>query len=723
MEGSGFPSFSGQPLSVQSLTLLGDGAHTVDLLGYQPYVDALVEVLAQQDLQTPFAVGVFGRWGTGKSTFMNLLREPLSIEERAKKGETGGFHCVVFHPWQFEEKEEVWKALLLSVIRYLEAVEARRTTRGEDEARKIKETLRTLALSVGRLALNKTIHSMTSGVLTFDQMIEAYSKTARENANFINTFRKQFGELKKQILAGGEGDIARLFVFVDDLDRCTPDNCIMVLEAIKLFFDLQECVFILGIDREVVQRGIEQKYKDSIGIHGQDYLDKLIQLPFSLPPIQPKTFKRFVETMTRDFDFSEEIRQLIVRAADGNPRLAKRLSNCLQLTRTVARRLAAGTETDEALVGGQFDDAKFALLLTLQVRYPVAYLWLTRNPLTRSELVEGWESASGGAGYRSRLETFLKDAWGDSIAGQNADGFYELWRHAESKEIGVGPFKDHAELEAYMRITGVVEEGRAWDQVKGRQFTADEFHDHAYETPEPPVEPEPIVKPDENGHDKPGRDFDTEAEAHRSLELLDRAKAILGRWNRFESWGVVRAPLVLPRIVWRVERLLDDAERMSADIRERIRDMDARKVDGLTGRASELDGLYRDLRRVEPRRAYGHVRGIAAAFMFVCPLSMAVIGYGLELLLGTLLPLIAPNPEFYLNLHARLFDGSFFSPADAGLAPMDAALRNLGDVPWAFPGGPMFCLVFVGYMFLSLVVWNRTRRRLARLEQAAPPSP
>lgn len=54
-------NFDGEVLHEQELTLLGDGAQTIDLLGYQPYVDALVEVLAQERLQTPFAVGVFGR--------------------------------------------------------------------------------------------------------------------------------------------------------------------------------------------------------------------------------------------------------------------------------------------------------------------------------------------------------------------------------------------------------------------------------------------------------------------------------------------------------------------------------------------------------------------------------------------------------------------------------------------------------------------------------------
>jgi hypothetical protein len=428
VDGAG--EFTGDVLTDQKLTLLGDGPQTEDLLGYQPYVDAMVEVFAQEDLQTPFAVGVFGRWGTGKSTFMKLLERELSKPLRAKEGKRGGFHTVWFEPWQFEQKEDVWKALLLSVIRYLEKVEADRQTPGEQEAARIKETLANLALSVGKLALNKTVQAFTSGTVDLNKILEAYAETARDNSRFINTFREEFGRLKDKILFDDGNKKSRLFIFVDDLDRCTPDNCIMVLEAVKLFFDLPECIFVLGIDREVVQRGIEEKYQRSPGINGQEYIEKLIQLPFSLPAIRHDAFTKYVDSITRDFDFEEKIKQLIGQAAEGNPRRAKRLSNCLQLTRTVADTLV-GPQEEKAIkgLGDEADEAKLALLLTLQVRYPIAYLWLTQNPITMSDLDEGWETLGDVddgmdiAGYRGQLVRFLRDVYGDRIAEHTADGF------------------------------------------------------------------------------------------------------------------------------------------------------------------------------------------------------------------------------------------------------------------------------------------------------------
>ena len=84
-------------------------------------------------------------------------------------------------------------------------------------------------------------------------------------------------------------------------------------------------------------------------------------------------------------------------------------------------------------LGEPLDESKLALLLTLQVKFPVAYLWLTRNPLTLEALGKGWHQVvvSPGEenvpqGYRAQMVDFLKNAYGDRVAEQNADGFFSL---------------------------------------------------------------------------------------------------------------------------------------------------------------------------------------------------------------------------------------------------------------------------------------------------------
>ncbi len=109
------------------------------------------------------------------------------------------------------------------------------------------------------------------------------------------------------------------FVFlIDDLDRCLPENTLKMLESIKLFLDIAGCAFVLAIDDDIVERGVEHHYKNyikneihinngekqeennkqtltTIPITGSEYLEKMIQLPFALPVLHIDEIELFLE--------------------------------------------------------------------------------------------------------------------------------------------------------------------------------------------------------------------------------------------------------------------------------------------------------------------------------------------------------------------------------------------------------------------------------------------
>ena len=88
----------------------------------------------------------------------------------------------------------------------------------------------------------------------------------------------------------------RIAVFIDDLDRCLPEKAIELLEAMKLFLDLTGYLFIIGVDRSVVEKGIACHYrhldanvegaKGAPTVKSEDYLDKMIQFPLELPLVE-----------------------------------------------------------------------------------------------------------------------------------------------------------------------------------------------------------------------------------------------------------------------------------------------------------------------------------------------------------------------------------------------------------------------------------------------------
>ena len=136
--------------------------------------------------------------------------------------------------------------------------------------------------------------------------------------------------------------------FVDDLDRCLPEKAIEVLEAIKLFLDVENCVFILGLDQEVIARGIEMKYKElgakqdgdnqhRFTVEGIRYLEKIIQLPFQIPPVIQEDMGIFVEELSSEWPH-EECPKIFAEGLGDNPRQIKRTVNTFLMLSKLAKK-------------------------------------------------------------------------------------------------------------------------------------------------------------------------------------------------------------------------------------------------------------------------------------------------------------------------------------------------------------------------------------------------
>jgi predicted KAP-like P-loop ATPase len=52
----------------------------------------------------------------------------------------------------------------------------------------------------------------------------------------------------------------RIVVFIDDLDRCSPEKALEVLESIKSFFDIEGIIYLIGMNDTSIDTLIEKKY-------------------------------------------------------------------------------------------------------------------------------------------------------------------------------------------------------------------------------------------------------------------------------------------------------------------------------------------------------------------------------------------------------------------------------------------------------------------------------
>jgi RecA/RadA recombinase len=330
--------------------------------GFDAYAQALADII----LHSPprFAVGIFGSWGSGKTTLMQAIARELKPQPHVVQ--------VEFNAWRYEREEHLIVPLLDTLREAL--VDWSRDHANEPEG----PAARRAASAVGRAARALLRGLTLSAKVPF--VAEGFDEQAAdEPSSFYHT---SFRSLERAI-ADFVAKERRIVVFIDDLDRCLPASALEVLESMKLFFDLPGFVFVVGLDQAVIERSIEFKYGQgsqrvfvwppatttangggSTGpessleanspINGGEYIKKIFQVPFSLPPIARADLRRFFEHIVTRADLPpgqlDDLRKTVVQhlpylSPDDtvNPRDVKRFVNAYTIQlKMLAPKLRSG---------------------------------------------------------------------------------------------------------------------------------------------------------------------------------------------------------------------------------------------------------------------------------------------------------------------------------------------------------------------------------------------
>mgnify|MGYP001953890322 CR=1 FL=1 len=98
----------------------------------------------------------------------------------------------------------------------------------------------------------------------------------------IKTFEQDFQELVNKWLKNVGKN--KLYIFIDDLDRCLPENTVKLLETIKNFLYVNNALFIFAVDKRIVSQMISHQYW-MLENYWEEYLMKIINYEYSLPNI------------------------------------------------------------------------------------------------------------------------------------------------------------------------------------------------------------------------------------------------------------------------------------------------------------------------------------------------------------------------------------------------------------------------------------------------------
>ncbi len=208
-------------------------------------------------------IGIYGTWGSGKTSLINLVQNLL-----VANGKNDNISIAHFNPWQAGSDELLMGEFFKSVYRDFEG----------DVRYFIKK-------------YGAVVSFAAQSIPVIGGALSAGINTAKEAlASSENTIKEQKERISKAIVDSGK----HLLVFVDDLDRLDKEELHTVFRLIRQVADFDNTIYVVAMDVDMASKSIAQYYGGSSVEDGRRFIDKIIQVPISLPTIQKSFLKNYL---------------------------------------------------------------------------------------------------------------------------------------------------------------------------------------------------------------------------------------------------------------------------------------------------------------------------------------------------------------------------------------------------------------------------------------------
>lgn len=339
------------------------------------FAKRISEILIKKQDPAPLVVGIYGKWGEGKTSTVNFIKHYL--------GQYDDIIYLDFNPWRFNDEDELLNSFFKQ---FSQGVSQKLGVKGREIAKGLlkysgliiafAEPITGLTILSQAGLIEKIKHPIKSVKSFFsDNDFDPLTDSIQSSLEKATTLEKQKKNINKQLKKTGKKHV----VFIDDIDRLDNREIQILFRIIKLTADFDNVIYVLAFDPMMVAAALDEKYPGNENESGLNFLEKIVQVPLKLPKVRRTDLlndvlfpgiNKLLET--HSFNLTEETARNIADALHSN--LQKRLS-----TPRMVKRYLNGLTFALPILKGEANPYDIILVEGLRICYPEAYDFVYQN--------------------------------------------------------------------------------------------------------------------------------------------------------------------------------------------------------------------------------------------------------------------------------------------------------------------------------------------------------
>lgn len=353
-----------------------------DQLGRGGFAALLAQSLLNLNTQDTFTVGLFGKWGSGKTSIVNMMLNEID-EHQKSCPENEKLIVVHFEPWNFSSADQLLSQFFIRLSSEFRS-------KGDERLSKIGEALETYS----------DAFDLLSAVPLAGNLLAFLGKKGAEVAGSKlkkGGDEKDISKQKEFVIKLLQEQSNRILVVIDDIDRLSNEQIRQVFQLVTSVAKFPNTIYLLVFDKDIVVKALEKVQEGS----GKDYLEKIIQMPIQIPDIKPAKLRQVLIDRLN----------VILSRHEGigfqQPRWQNLYESCIapfvDSLRTI-NRLCNAVQFKLSSIATEVDFTDTVAISALEIQYPEVYEWVKEH---KSLLTGGFDLST--IRERNKTQKELKD--------------------------------------------------------------------------------------------------------------------------------------------------------------------------------------------------------------------------------------------------------------------------------------------------------------------------